>query len=186
MVSIPSPIGNYLMLWAISLGSSIGLMLVAAVIYLLTGKTEGVTSLFILMFNATATTFILLTMIPAGLFILLFSIIWNAGAPILAPILGAIWNFFAGLVIGMINIMPLVDIPFRPLTFVTTMPSTFVQISNRGTIYIEIANIDVAEAIGAVTSFLDALRQFLIGAATGGESGTGVFGVILHKTGLWS
>jgi len=185
LVSIPSPVGNYLMLWFISLGSSIGLMLVAAVIYMVTGKEDGLTEIFILMFNATATSFILLTMIPAGLFILIFSILWNAGAPIVAPIMGALWNFFAGIFIGIMNILPFVNVPFRPLTFVSSMPSLLIQLANRGTIYIEIANIDVVEAIGAVTSFLSALREFLIGVATG-DSGSGVFAVVLHNKGLWS
>jgi len=189
LVSIPSPVGNYLMLWFISLGSSMALMGVAAVIYMITGKTEGLTEIFILMFNGSATIFILLTMIPAGLFILIFAIVWNAGAPIVAPMLGALWNFFAGLIIGLANLalgLLNVNIPFRPLTFVSEMPNLAIQLINSKTIYLVIADIEVTEAIAAVTSLLAALKDFLIETATGGNSGSGVFEAIIHQKGIWS
>lgn len=164
MVAIPSVMQNYMMLWLVSLGSSIGLMLVAAAIFLITGDSE-VTSLFILMFNATAASFILLTMIPVGIFILIFGTLFNAAAPIVAPVMASVWNFFGEFIAGIFNV------PFDSVTFVTQVS----RYSRAGELVIP--TINVAETIEAVISFLVALQGFLIDAATGGtaQSGSGTF-----------
>lgn len=177
MVSIPSPVQNYVMLWLISLGSSIGLMLVAAMIWIITGGDVQITSIFVLMFNATASTFILLTMIPVGIFILVFGVLFNALAPILAPVAASLWNFFGNLIVGLLNALPFVSLTFSEVTFVTQMPSTLVQLANRGTVYLVVPQINVVDTIGATVEFLNALRQFLIVSATDASvaSGSGIF-----------
>lgn len=182
MVSIPSPMQNYVMLWGISLGSSVGLMVIAAALYLITGSDAGVTGLFILMFNATATSFILLTMIPVGIFILIFGVVFNGLAPLLAPIGAALWNFGAEFIIGIVNSIPLlgIDINFLPIQFVTTVNpniTSYIQLS--------VPTIDVESAILATTNFLLALQGFLIDQATGGTSDSGVFIPNLITAKLW-
>ena len=180
MVSIPSPVQNYLMLWGISLGSSIGLMFVAALIYIITGESSGVTELFILMFNATATSFILLTMIPVGVFILIFGVSFNALAPLIAPIFAALWNFGAELIVAIINAVPLIDldIAFAPIQFVSVIsafPVDYIQLT--------VPTINITEAIDGVTSLLTTLQAFMIDAATGGNGSINASQVMAK---LWS
>jgi len=170
MVSIPSPVQNYLLLWGISLGSSVGLMFVAAAIYMVTGKTTGLTEIFVLMFNATATSFILLTMIPVGIFILVFGVTFNALAPLLAPIGAAIWNFMADFIIGFINLIPAVDIAYTPIQFVLVIPTGVVDY-----IPLQVPVINITEAITGLTEMLAALQEFLIEEVTGGNSGSGTW-----------
>lgn len=155
MVKIPSPVQNYVMLWLLSLGSSIVLIVVSAFVYLIEGADAkgSISQYFILMFNATATSFILLTMIPLGAMIILFIVIWNAIAPFAAPLLAGAVNFFAQIAVGLAN-MVFINITY---TEITISPET----------------VDITESVGAVIDFLDALRKFLMGAATEGTFGSG-------------
>jgi hypothetical protein len=91
-------IKSYYMVWVIALASSIGFYLVSAIVALFVTPADVATmavydfilSSTALLFNTTASGFILLTMIPIAGAVIIVGLAYNIAAPTLLPFLGAI------------------------------------------------------------------------------------------------
>ena len=134
-------VDKYMLLWAASLGTSIIIVVIAMVVGLAFAETGNfVLSLSALMFNMTAGAFVILTMIPVGVTIIVVGSILNLLGPVVFPIIGA---FLDPVMAGLSLLLTGSTSAYTPIA------TSFVTISIEGT-------------INATVTFLNGIKLFFI------------------------
>lgn len=81
-------VGGYYTFWLMGLGSSIVMLLVSFIISIFTNDATILQMVYFL-YNASVSIFIVITLVPVGIFLLVAVPVWNAINDFVAPILGA-------------------------------------------------------------------------------------------------
>ena len=140
-MAISDFVGGYLKIWLLSMGSVFLMLFVTLVVSYV--ADESVVTLFILAYNGSIGLFIILTMLPVGIFVILFVLLYNGFTPFMQPLMQAVLDLFVPIFSGIFVNLGILD------AHVFAHP-------------IAPASLDITESISAVTGLINAFGQFLL------------------------